>query len=112
MKLRIISIPVPLTIHLVCSVLQQTQLPRLCELELELCPKVKQDTSFPLMDPDALDADHDWTVLPALAGQLRVARVTLRNVEYVENVGYVRHLFRHTKPGVFQIVAAAGVILL
>jgi hypothetical protein len=111
MRLRIISIPAPLTIHLVCSILQQTKLPRLCEFELELRPEVKQDTSFILMDLHPLDADHDWTVPPALAGQLRVARIALRNMEYVRNVGYVRNLFRHTKPGVFQIVAAPGVIL-
>jgi hypothetical protein len=111
MKLRIISIPAPLTIHLVCCILQQTKLPRLCEFELELRPKVKQDTSFMLMDPNTSDADHDWTVPPALAAQLRIARVTLRDVEYVGNVGYVRNLFRHTKPGVFEIVAAPGVIL-
>jgi hypothetical protein len=65
------------------------------------------------MDPSAREAGHDWTVPPALAAQLRTARVTLRDLEKVpvRNVGYLRSLFEHTKPGVFEIVAAPGIIL-
>jgi hypothetical protein len=81
------------------------------ELELELRPDQFQQTTYSLVEPATSDAGHDWTVPPALAGQLQVARVMFRNVRNVRNVGYVRNLFRHTKLGVLEVVAAPGVIL-
>jgi hypothetical protein len=112
-KLRIISTPLRSAVPFVCSILQQTQLPWLREFELELRPptnKQRELYSFGV-GPDAFKAGRDWTVPPALAGQLDSSRVMLWDVKDVHHVGYLRNLFRHTKPGVLEIVAAPGVML-
>jgi hypothetical protein len=54
---------------------------------------------------------QDLTIPMPLASALLVARVVFSEVTVVRSIGFVREVFRHTMPGVLELVTPAGAVL-